>query len=101
MHRVRLGEDPREGLDLNPEGALLPGCVYCTDYITKAKLGSHAVSRGWSCWTLGCPSPTSHRCSPHPLPGHTAYRSRGGQSWLALTAAQLVWLVGFPLARQR
>ena len=31
------------------------------------------------------PSPTSHRCSPHPLPGYTAYRSRGGQSWLALS----------------
>ena len=92
---------PREGLDLNPEGALLPGCVFCTVYITKAKLGSHAVSRGWSCWALGCPLPHLPQMLSPPHPGYTAYRSRGGQSWLALTAAQRVWLVGFPLAHQR
>ena len=57
---------PREGLDLNPEGALLPGCVFCTVYITKAKLGSHAVSRGWSCWALGCPLPHLPQMLPPP-----------------------------------
>lgn len=91
---------PREGLDLNPEGAPLPGCVYCTVCITKAKLGSHAVSRGWSCWALGCPLHLPQMLSPPPPRLH-GLRSRGGQSWLALTAAQLVWLVGFPLAHQR
>lgn len=90
-----------EGLDLNPAGALLPGCVYCTVNITKAKLGVMLSPGAGAAGPWGAPSPTSHRCSPHPLPGYTAYRSRGGQSWLALTVAQLVWLVGFHLAHQR
>lgn len=88
------------GMDLNPAGALLPGCVYCTVDITKAKLGSHAVSRGWSCWALACPLPTSHRCSPTPSQVTRLTEAevvRAG--WPSVS--HLVWLVGFHLAHQR
>ena len=66
-----------DGLDLNPAGALLPGCVYCTVNITKAKLGSHAVSRGWSCWALGCPLPPfPQTLSPPPPRLHGLQKQR-------------------------